>query len=105
MARRRGRERPAAPSRAAAAGILTVLKGINLSFGILRVALRERRSDPRGIPMHSNELKTGYRRYHETVLLRRKEEPGITYEPGIETNGERGIKMTAGNKRRHGTAE
>lgn len=48
-------------------GILTILKGINLSFGILRVAL----PDPGGIPMHSNELQTGYRRWRETVPLRR----------------------------------
>lgn len=55
-----------------APGILTVLKGINLSFGILRVAL----PDPGGIPMHSNELQTGYRRCRETVPLRREEGVG-----------------------------
>lgn len=45
---------------------------------------RERLSDPEGIPTHSNELQTGYRRYHETMLLRCEEGLEITDEGGIE---------------------
>lgn len=41
--------------------------------------------DPQGIPMHSNELQTGYRRYHETLL------PEVPGGGGITSEGRMGM--------------